>query len=106
MVESELVGQVDPAVQGEELEDGGVGNMGARGFGTGPAAVAQWTSAVFKSRDGTRVGQAVFGNAAEQGVDAERERVGGGFREGNVRILDDEHEFCGFNWRRRPGEEG
>jgi hypothetical protein len=32
--------------------------------------------------------------------------VGGGFREGNVRILDDEHEFCGFNWRRRPGEEG
>ena len=32
--------------------------------------------------------------------------MGGGFAEGNVGVLHDEHEFRGFGWRRRPGEGG
>ena len=106
IVEGEFVGQVDLGVQGEELEDVGVGAVGAWGLGAGPAAAAKGAPTVFKPGDRARISEAVLGNAAERGVDAEGQRMGGGFLQGNVGILDDEHEFRCFARRRCPGEGG
>jgi hypothetical protein len=80
--EGEAVGQVELVIQGEQLEDIGMWSVRARGLGSCPAAVAEGALTVLEPGDRAGVGEAVLGNAAQRRVDAERERVGGGFPRG------------------------
>ena len=101
--EGELVGQLRSVVEGEELENVGVGAVGGHGHGAGPAAVAEAAFAVFESADRAGLSEPVLRDAVECRVDAESERMGRR-PERRVGVLHDEHEFRGADRWRCPGE--
>jgi hypothetical protein len=69
--------QASGLVEGEELEGVGMRAVRPGRQGAGPAALAHRALPVPDSRDGAGVGEGVLGDAAERGVDAQRERVPG-----------------------------
>jgi len=105
IAEGELVGQVDLGVQCEELEDVGVWPVRARGLGPAQPRWPKGPLPCLSPGIGLGSVRPFSGMPLSEGSMPSVSAWVAGFAKGR-RVLDDEHEFRCFGWRRCPGEGG